>query len=557
MKNQRINFIFKSLFYILIFAGPFLIYLPLIDKDPFLNRDDFDITSPLRTVFSFDAYQAKLINNEILDFQPIRDFTYFIDIYFSREFGISTFHASNYIYFCILTLLIYFFLAGVTKNSLISMFVSLLISVHPVTVGSVAWISGRKHILSALFLFLALNFALWLGQSKHKILMTLGCWVSAIFSFFSHPIHLLTNMTSTILVKQSRWKFALGFLLIFSALGAYQLHNFKHEKRIDNFPFRISNVFENLGLMAAKSTGFHTYITTMQKSSFSYIPGLLMILTIFGLLFIKSSRPTGSRVNLVCIFSGLILLPVLTSSRFYTMDTYVLIPSTIFFGLTLWVFYSVHKKLTLTLMLLLYPAFYINSSKLAKTWLSDLDLWGHAFVTAPTPYSALYLANFNQYQRPETALQLLLKYPITKDQFKFHPEHEINLFHYILGRNLYYSTRYSAQSKQEIIAKFEKYNRWAAFFSANLYLKQNNCQAADIVIKPFITNTNEFEWYSIEIVPLDSVCEHFYKFELNIKNTTDSSCLKLKNKIISFYSSKCTKQKTPSNERGFLMYIKE
>ena len=530
------------IFYLVLILGPLYIYYPLIKRDPILKRDDNVLVEPLKLIHSFGSYKEKLLKDEILDFQPVRDLTYLLDIKLYQLLSISTFHASNVFYFYVILILLYHLLRRLQFNLYLSMSTTLLLSVHPLAVGSVAWVSGRKHILAAMFLLLTFLLLSPKKPDSQKNQNLIYSWISSVLSFFSHPMHLLTSTLSILLIRSHRWKVIYGTILFLTIAIAYQFHNFKHSKTLASNPIKIQNVIENFGFMATKSTGLVDYATNIQKGFTSSMIGLVMIISIFFLYYLINKNTKTVFRNLLFFF-GICFFPVITYSRFQTMDTYVLIPGMMFFVLIVATFYSFRKKLLCPLFLLIYPTFIYRASNLSLTWISDIALWTHAFYLHPSPYNALNLANFNQYYRPESAIDLLLHYPITQKIYKDFTEAQINLYHYMLGRNLLYSKKYPMEAKEIIFANIQDKNRWGAFFAANYFLDQKNCKKALATANPFITKESDFIHYVMEIVPTYSLCDHMSKFAANASLSKDLDCIELKSKITNFYGPNCVEIK--------------
>ena len=113
----------------------------------------------------------------------MRSITYAVDYQFSglNPFG---YHISNIILHILTSLLIYLTISALSGNSRIAFFAALLFAVHPVHTDSVAYISGRRDILSTLFYIL--GFYLFLESRKKKkskfLILSLAAYLLAIAS---------------------------------------------------------------------------------------------------------------------------------------------------------------------------------------------------------------------------------------------------------------------------------------------------------------------------------------------------------------------------------------
>lgn len=90
------------------------------------------------------------------NWHPLTWLSYMLDVeIYGRSAG--GFHATNVVLHAIAAMLLFRFLRRVTEDELPSAFVAALFAVHPLHVESVAWVSERKDVLSAVFMMLALS----------------------------------------------------------------------------------------------------------------------------------------------------------------------------------------------------------------------------------------------------------------------------------------------------------------------------------------------------------------------------------------------------------------
>jgi tetratricopeptide (TPR) repeat protein len=95
----------------------------------------------------------------------LRWISYVIDYQFSGLNPIG-YHISSIAFHVLTSILVYFTISTLVKNSRVAFFAALLFAVHPVHTDSVAYISGRRDILSTLFFIL--GFYLFLESRKRK-----------------------------------------------------------------------------------------------------------------------------------------------------------------------------------------------------------------------------------------------------------------------------------------------------------------------------------------------------------------------------------------------------
>lgn len=142
------------------------LYLPALD---FSFVADDHIYLALNNTFLYKLPASELWRLAIQranpwEFLPLRDFTYWLDI---NLFGLDAdgFHASNLIWYALVCWSVFFAARSVFRvfcNAdedqifALAMTSTLLFAMHPAHVESVAWISGRKELVSGFFCFLAL-----------------------------------------------------------------------------------------------------------------------------------------------------------------------------------------------------------------------------------------------------------------------------------------------------------------------------------------------------------------------------------------------------------------
>src|SRR5262245_18495146 len=130
-------------------AGLLLIYRHLAWLDPVLERDDRHI---LRFMKSWEDVRYLLATGkwgELVVYQPLKDLSLAIDLHLSKVLGHGTFHLTNVLIWALCC----FFALKVLEDDparekppgLSARVGVLLFAIHPLFVGSVAWISARKH----------------------------------------------------------------------------------------------------------------------------------------------------------------------------------------------------------------------------------------------------------------------------------------------------------------------------------------------------------------------------------------------------------------------------
>lgn len=104
----------------------------------------------------------------------VRDLTWLVD---SHLFGFDNplgYHLGNVVLNALNTALVYLFLRGATRKNGLALVVTFLFAILPVHVEPVCWVMGRKDVLSAFFILLALNLQnRMMDDGRHPVLYAL------------------------------------------------------------------------------------------------------------------------------------------------------------------------------------------------------------------------------------------------------------------------------------------------------------------------------------------------------------------------------------------------
>jgi hypothetical protein len=133
------------------------VYAPALHFD-FLNYDDPEMVSANPHVaqgLTPAGIAWALTSDESANWFPVTRLSYLVD---AQLFGMRSGwdHAMNVLLHALAAVVLFIFLVRATRVRWPSALVALVFALHPLHVESVAWISERKDVLSALFWFLAL-----------------------------------------------------------------------------------------------------------------------------------------------------------------------------------------------------------------------------------------------------------------------------------------------------------------------------------------------------------------------------------------------------------------
>jgi tetratricopeptide (TPR) repeat protein len=379
------------------------VYGPLVAADPILARDDRSLLNGVRGLSSPLDWLPAVRALHVLDLQPLRDASLLLDLKLSALLGHGTFHATNLLLWCAIALFAFLLFRRVANERLA--FAALpLFALHPLFVGSVGWISARKHLLACLFI-LAATLALLRAADRDRAGLRdrSVALVALLFSLamLSQPISLLWPvwaLGAAVLFWPQAWKqitarqawpwlvlMALAaavngyyYSTIYSGLGAQKLVEGTLADRV-----------LSLGRYAANFSGLAPLAAQYSPASHWNLVGLFSLPIAAWLLIRKAPRPALLWLS----FAALPLLLVTAKmTNIFVSDTYALITGVGGFCAILSVLASCGPRLerlgAIVLLVLAIPATW-KASRQAQTWMSDDALWAHAAAVEPSPNSLI------------------------------------------------------------------------------------------------------------------------------------------------------------------------
>ena len=173
----------KSRFWILALAlviATIAIYYP-VSHHPFVNYDDDAYVTENAHVqlgLHWQTVKWAFTTFEFVNWHPLTWISHALDYQmFGKEAGGH--HGTSVVLHALNTLLLFWVLLRATGSPGSSLMVAALFALHPINVESVAWISERKNLLSALFFLLALGAYNWYAREPR---LTRYLTVAALFA---------------------------------------------------------------------------------------------------------------------------------------------------------------------------------------------------------------------------------------------------------------------------------------------------------------------------------------------------------------------------------------
>ena len=308
MNTETKRDLFFSLALILVIAGLYSISLPY----PFIWDDEISITT--NPGFATERYMKEIFTGHFFDaglnhkfstdsgfYRPLVGVSFIIDNYVwsGQAFG---FRMTNIILHFLCSLLFYFLLKKLNLHQPVAFICALIFAVHPVHIGTVAYISGRTDLLRTFFMLLSL----WAYGDK-KTFSSLIFFLCSLLSKEDAvvlPVVLLAS--DLILNRRFQKKVLIFFLTTFGYLlmRRYVLHfSDMHDLEINLLYFGTiaRSVFVYLRILICPyDLHFERFYPLVQNSYSAFI---FIVLAVFALLLALKicSRHRKALFALVCL----------------------------------------------------------------------------------------------------------------------------------------------------------------------------------------------------------------------------------------------------------------
>lgn len=505
--NRRLKAQYRGLFWATIIGALAVLYYRLIRLDPVLDWDDSRMLDPLQLVQSPQDYWRVLQQGKVLDLQPIRDLSLWIDLKCKAIFPWASYHLTNLLIWISILVFVSRILKEIGLTRRLRQTTLALFSVHPIFIDSVAWISARKHLLSTAFILLATVQVVSAARKRElratSLVLALVCYLG---SLWSQPINLLWPIFAICYLKLkwtscfSHWR--VKTLIILSALfgsicayanfryytGFYVVQSARAQKIL-------SGAEDSLGIkLLALGRYFYQVLIPLHPSpvpafqgAIQNLVGLAMIPLFF--LIIKN-RSRGESWLWLLYFSLPLALVLAKMTNIFMSDTYLLNAS---IGLIIPVAFLFENRLvtnrnssrwTAALPVILFSFLFYQSWNLARAWESDFNLWQYAYQKDPTPYhSARYGWELLRAGKTQEALRLAFE---VREKNPHHPQLPL-----LMSQAIYTADQLSLNEKLELLRETHQDSVWSPYFTAALQVRQSHFDEAFQAIQEATSDLNQ------------------------------------------------------------------
>lgn len=334
---------------------------------------------------------------KILDFQPIRDLSHLIDLYFSPK--LERIHIIGVIHNFGLLLVTILFLFQVLRNYTSfkqSIYIVAIFLLHPSIYEIYIEPTSRKHILSFLFFLISIYYFKkeYLSTAKNQLLVGLFF----IFSIFSHPFSvflpgfLLFEKKWEVTLKQKLTKLSPLFLISFgNVVLNYYYYSLTYNK--------VTNATKISGSFNPGKTllymGQHVKQVFLPINFSQYYSNLGSLELIFSLSFILlilylfKYRDKKNVLQFLIPFFGIMTILYHRSVDLYYLNTYLLYP--FFTFILLATFINLFKKTYLYLILAILFLAQIHRVYIRH---DSLRFFKNAYANQPNCHQLTSLVNF-------------------------------------------------------------------------------------------------------------------------------------------------------------------
>lgn len=473
-------------------------YFQIIQKDTILAYDDNLLLSSLRGVHSFSDYLQKIYNGIILDVQPIRDISYWIDFKLFDLFGGHySFHFTNVLILLGCCWLFFQILRYFDIPNKLTFFLVLFFALNPNTSGVAAWIAARKHLLSAFFIFWATLYYLR-HQNSFNLKKTFLLSLLYSLSVLSQPISLLwviwvigwhwINKNKNILTL------AVPFFSLFVLFFGLNFWYYKiiYAQKVTLFSKFSSLTNYDLGNpLLALGRYFYQVIIPFGALPTSHYPGSveniigLIFLVIFPLLIFKVHKDK-TKALWILFFTLPLTIVTFNMTNIFCSDTYLLGGSIGFYLAIALLLKDLQQKRLFTIVFGIYTLFVIiYNYNYVQIFQDENKLWTYSFNKEPTPQTAgVVSSNLIKESRFYESFKVIEK---VQDLWPNHP-----FLSQMIAENIFFNNRLTNSKKIEELEKIELESPSKFFYQSILYGREGNTLKLSNTVRKIMNNPAQF-----------------------------------------------------------------
>ena len=386
-----------TLYICLILLVVFGVFFPSL-KNGFVNWDDDNYVVNNSSISSISLPNLKTIFGSFFGghYQPLTILSYLFNYQFFK-LDPYYYHLTNLILHLFNSLLVFYLIYLLSRNTRISFLTAILFGIHPLHVESVAWVSERKDVLYSFFYLLSAITYLYYLTREHKsryYLFSLFLFLCSLLSksmavtlpllFLLMDYYLKREPNKQLLLDKIPYfclSLIFGIIAIFGVYSGNAVRSGSHFNLLSMFSVASYAIVFYLGklFLPIRLSCLYPYYNFEYNPAYSII--VVILLALIVALSVKYTRKLlfGVVLFLITLLPALQFIP---NGDIIVADRYTYIPSIgIFFTLATLVCWLYSKKLN-TLALTLVAIIIINLSFLTynrcKVWKDGVSLWSDA-----------------------------------------------------------------------------------------------------------------------------------------------------------------------------------
>lgn len=280
-------------------------------------------------VTSISPENLRIITTRALDgsYIPLTLFSYMVD-YHIAGYDPAMYHRTNLLFHLLNVALFFVFVHRLSGSTVAAVVASILFGIHPMRVESVAWISGRKDVLSmAFFLGACIHYLRWIDQKPGRPLF--WTFVFFIASLFSKPIGITfplllilfdayrgRKLSVVLLTEKIPFAVVAGVFAVIAYLGQISVHALRPGTRLfDNAVISLHGIAFYIEKLFLPFRLSNLYVTTEPLTWDFYA---MAMMTVAGFVLLWKYRENRTLI-FGAMFFVIALLPVLQLVRFSKM----------------------------------------------------------------------------------------------------------------------------------------------------------------------------------------------------------------------------------------------
>lgn len=339
-----------------------IIYGQIFNRSDLIYTDDTMIIWPIQNSPGFYHYLERLFSFRTVDFQPIRDLSFWFDIKFlNASANTERFIQMNIFYWILICYFSYVYFSLIFKNSQKAFFLAIIIAVYPLFTWSVSIVAVRKHILACLFSIL------YLIETESEVKSKISIIKKVLFyllSCFSNPIAVFLPLgveAYSFYINRKLKPLIIWLLIVLAAFLPHYLY-YQRIYRLMNYETLTQSTL-GLGVLALGRYWYQIIFPSQlalyyDPSSLLGLIGLILFVATFWIFYKKLG--TQKTVWAILMIGSILLIPVARVSQNFVCDHYLLIPGIIYLSLAYEVFtglitqgkYDKFKYIALLILLL-------------------------------------------------------------------------------------------------------------------------------------------------------------------------------------------------------------